>query len=177
MPLGAGFWFDRKVGTYLRIEEHATNALADPNRYGIEAWVRDFRRRHRNAQPSPVEDRDAVVIAVAKQGFIRIRHYKDRLGWQFYGDPLEAVIELRRYIEKHEVGDLTIVTFTDFRQSKTTEAEAGRFRRGANRRILVAPRQWEEDQRPRARLVRGGEPQAVRRDQAAGRRRARRPAP
>jgi len=104
MPLGIGFWYDRRSRRYHLITEHATDAVEHPRRFRSQAV----------AHLNPVRDRDAVVRFVAVQEFIRIRHYKDRLGWQFHDQPDAALAVLRRFIRRHEIGILTLVTFTDF---------------------------------------------------------------
>jgi hypothetical protein len=50
---------------------------------------------------------------VAACGFIRVRHWKRDLAWQFYGDPDGALKALARYCVRHEVGLATSITFSD----------------------------------------------------------------
>jgi len=111
MPLGDGYFYDRKRKKYIRIEEHATDAVTRPDTFGSHAV------KHLN----PVADRDTIVIHVLKNGFIRVRHWKDRLGWQFWGEPEKSLKILKNYIKKNSVGDGAVVTFTDFESGKSIE--------------------------------------------------------
>jgi hypothetical protein len=111
MPLGDGFFYDRKRRRYIRITEHATDAVTRP----------DVFSSHKVKHLDPVKDRDTIVIHVLKNGFIRVRHWKDRLGWQFWGDTEDALKTLKRYIKKNGVGDGAVITFTDFKTGKNIE--------------------------------------------------------
>lgn len=63
MPLGTGYFYDREKKKYVKIFEHASDAVAKPKRFKAEAVS------HLN----PVADRDEIVLHVLKQGFIRVR--------------------------------------------------------------------------------------------------------
>jgi hypothetical protein len=117
MPLGDGYFYDRKRKKYIRIEEHATDAVTRPDTF----------RSHDVKHLSPVADRDTIVIHVLKNGFIRVRHWKDRLGWQFWGEPEKSLKTLKSYMKKNEIGNGTIITFTDFESGKNIERNAGVF--------------------------------------------------
>lgn len=114
MPLGEGFFYDRQRKRYIRITEHATDAVTRP----------DIFNSHSVKHLDPVKDRDTIVIHVLRNGFIRVRHWKIRLGWQFWGDAAGALQTLKRYIKKHGVGDGAIITFTDFETGKSIECNA-----------------------------------------------------
>lgn len=109
MPLGTGYFYDRVKNKYITIYEHATDAVTRP----------DVFRSHEVAHLNPTQDRDEIVIHVLKKGFIRVRHWKDCLGWQFWGDSTKSLSLLKQYIKKNDVGDYTTVTFTDFEKGKS----------------------------------------------------------
>jgi hypothetical protein len=111
MPLGIGYFYDRKRKKYILIEEHATDAITRPDTFGSHAV------KHLN----PVADRDTIVIHVLRNGFIRVRHWKDRLGWQFWGEPEKSLKTLKSYIKKNDIGEGSIVTFTDFQSGRNVE--------------------------------------------------------
>ena len=125
MPLGNGYWLNRRTGRLLKIDDHAIDAAANPERFGltdvqmVQAVMGPFKNREYTTSKHHVvikneEDREFVIIRVAQAGFIRIRHWRDKLGWQFAGDPLDALNRLRKYAPKNGVGPATLVTFTDF---------------------------------------------------------------
>ena len=103
-PLGDGYFINRRNHRLIRITEHAEEALNFPKKFHTLAV----------AHLQPGLDRDLIVVHTTRQGFIRLRHYKDRLGFQFWGDPDAALRDLRRYCRRKEVGPYTIVTITDF---------------------------------------------------------------
>jgi hypothetical protein len=113
MPLGNGYFYDRKKKMYIDIMEHATDAVTRPEVF----------KSHDVKNLNPVTDRDTIVIHVLKQGFIRVRHWKDHLGWQFWGEPEKALRDLRKYIKDNEVGDLANVTFTDFQSGNNVTCQ------------------------------------------------------
>ncbi len=117
MPLGTGFWFDRRKRRYHRIDEHAQDAIGHPGKF----------RSQPVAHLDPVRDRDVIVIFVSQQGFIRIRHHRGHLGWQFWGEPNDALDDLRRFCTKYEVGPATIVTATDFSTKLSVTASLASF--------------------------------------------------
>ncbi len=104
MPLGTGYFYDRHRRRYLRIREHASDAVAHPARFRARAV----------AHLDPVRDREVIVRQVAAQGFIRVRLWKAHLGWEFHGDPEVAVAILRRFIARHCLGPVVVVQLTDF---------------------------------------------------------------
>ena len=111
MPLGDGFFYDRNKKKYIRIDEHATDAVTRP----------DVFNSHDVKHLNPTTDRDQIVIHVLKNGFIRVRHWKERLGWQFWGNPQESLDILKKYIRKNGLGLGCIITFTDFSTGKNVE--------------------------------------------------------
>jgi hypothetical protein len=114
MPLGEGFWYDRRARRYYKINEHATDATQHPRRF--------------RAQPvshlDPVADREAIVRYVAAQGFIRLRLHRDRLGFEFHGQADDSVAVLRRFIRRHEVGPVVQVNISDFASGRSVVASA-----------------------------------------------------
>jgi hypothetical protein len=119
MPLGNGYFYDRKKKRYITISEHATDALASPEVFDC----------HEITHLNPVKDRDDIIVFVLKKGFIRVRHWKDRLGWQFFGDLEGALKVLNKYMKDKEVGDACIVTFTDFQTFKSLTCNAGAIKK------------------------------------------------
>lgn len=117
MPLGNGFFIERKNNKYHKIDEHATDALANPKLYGTQ----DIQHLH------PVQDRDEVVITTLKNGFIRVRDWKGNIGWQFYGDKEQSLKLLKKYMKKYEVGDYASITFTDFKSCEEIKDLAKNF--------------------------------------------------
>ncbi len=113
MPLGEGYFYDRKKKRYITIFEHATDAVERPNVF----------KSHEVKHLNPVTDRDTIVIHVLKKGFIRVRDWRGRLGWQFWGNATEAIQTLRRYINRQGLGDSYIVTLTDFKTKKNLVCE------------------------------------------------------
>jgi hypothetical protein len=63
MPLGDGWWYDRRARRYFKITEHATCGVQHPRRFQSQAV----------AHLDPVADREVIVRHVAAQGFIRVR--------------------------------------------------------------------------------------------------------
>lgn len=117
MPLGQGYFFNRRTGKYIKIDEHATDALKKPKVFKTEHL------QHLN----PVTDRDTIVISVLKEGFIRIRDWKGQIGWQFWGDKPAALKQLRKYIKSYDVGDYATITFTDFETGEEEKNIAKNF--------------------------------------------------
>ena len=109
MPLGEGYFYDRRKKKLIVIDEHATDSVTRPNIF----------RSKKVCHLNPVIDRDEIVIYTLKQGFIRIRLWKGELGFQFWGSPKEAKKTLMWFAKKKEVGDYCRVTFSDFKAKKT----------------------------------------------------------
>jgi len=93
MPSGDGYFFNRKTKRYIKIQEHATDALERPDIFGT----------HEIQHLNPVKDRNEIVLTVLKNGFIRVRDWKGYLGWQFWGDPSSALTTLINYIKSREL--------------------------------------------------------------------------
>ena len=106
MPLGEGYFYDRisNQRRFYRISEHATDAITRPRLFRAQAV----------AHLNPVQDRESIVRHVVSQGFIRVRYWKDRLGWEFHGEPDDALAVLRRFIRRREVGPYVQVNISDF---------------------------------------------------------------
>lgn len=104
MPLGNGWWYDRRSHRYHKITEHATDAVEFPRRFRSQAV----------AHLSPINDREVIVRHVAAQGFIRLRLWKANFGFEFHGDPETAVAVLRRFIKREELGPVIEVNISDF---------------------------------------------------------------
>lgn len=125
MPLGYGAWYNRRTRKYLIIDDHANDAAANPKRFGLTdkdliTAVGIDGREHTTSKGHVVvknqTDRELVIIRVAQAGFIRVRYHKGYLGWQFAGDPENALSVLRNFIKRWQVGTVVLVTFTDFGQ-------------------------------------------------------------
>jgi hypothetical protein len=106
MPLGEGYFYDRRKKKLILIDEHATDSVTRCETF----------RSKKVAHLDPVKDRDEIVIYTLKQGFIRIRHWKGALRFQFWGKWSEANLTLKWFARKHEIADICEVTFTDFRR-------------------------------------------------------------
>lgn len=109
MPLGNGYFYDRRKRKLITIYEHATDAVSRPEVF----------RTKKISHLNPVVDRDDIVIYTVKQGFIRIRHWHGDLGFQFWGNGKEAKKTLVWFARKHEIGDYCRITYTDFKKKKT----------------------------------------------------------
>ena len=117
-PAGLGFWYDRERRRWWRIRDHLLDALTHPERVRLSpAEVGRIR-----AIPGGFEAQRAVGIPlVASHGCIRVRLIRDRLGWQFHGDPEDSLSVLRRFVARHELGPMVLVRWTDF--ANQTDAE------------------------------------------------------
>jgi hypothetical protein len=40
------------------------------------------------------------------------------LGWQFYGNPVDSLKILKRFVKKQGIGETTMLTFTDFKSKR-----------------------------------------------------------
>jgi hypothetical protein len=109
MPLGNGYFYDRKKKKLIAIDEHATDAVQRP----------DVFRSKKICHLNPVTDRDTIVIYTIRQGFIRIRHWKGDLGFQFWGNGKEAKKILVWFAKKYGVGEYCRITYTDFKRKVT----------------------------------------------------------
>ena len=119
---GDGFWYDRQRKRLILIEDHAVDAKAKPVKFRIDPREVELLQ--------PVKDRELIIKLVCQRGFIRIRHTKGFLGWQFWGDPVEALEVMQRFFSTYDVGPATQVTFTDFALSgkiNTTQGLAKDF--------------------------------------------------
>lgn len=111
MPLGIGWWYDRRSRRYHRIIEHASDATAQSRRFRAQAV----------AHLNPVTDREIIVRTVAAEGFIRARLWRGQLGWEFHGDPASALAVLRRFIKRHGLGPAAVVNISDFASGRSVE--------------------------------------------------------
>ena len=103
-PLGDGFYLNRRTRRLIRIWEHAEDAVKYPKKFKSQAV----------SHLDPVKNRDEIVIhTVRVGGFIRVRHWRDHLGFQFWGDPDGALADLRRF-GAQRLGPASIITATDF---------------------------------------------------------------
>lgn len=117
MPSGDGYFFNRRTKRYVKIQEHATDALERPDVFGT----------HHIQHLNPVINRDEVVLTVLKNGFIRVRDWKGFLGWQFWGDVESSLKALKNYIKSRELGIGYVITFTDFETGKEVHANPDYF--------------------------------------------------
>ncbi len=110
-PAGLGFWYDRERRRWWRIRDHLLDALTHPERVRLSpAEVERIR-----ATPGGFETQRAVGIPlITSRGFIRVRLIRDRLSWQFHGDPEGSLRVLRRFVARQELGPMLLVRWTDF---------------------------------------------------------------
>ena len=123
MPLGEGFWYNRRTNRFIKIDDHARDACANPERFGltdkdlikvVSANGREWTSSMGHVVVRNEEDRDLIIPRVCQAGYIRVRHWHGNLGWQFAGDPINALEVLHRRAGSLGLGPLTLVTFTDF---------------------------------------------------------------
>jgi hypothetical protein len=123
MPRGAGYWYNRRTNRFITIRDHAQDACANPQRFGltdkdlikeVSAKGREWTSSMGHVVIRSEEDRELVIIRVARAGFIRIRHWQGKLGWEFAGDPISSLEVLHRRANSLGLGPHTLVTFTDF---------------------------------------------------------------
>ncbi len=142
MPLGIGYWYDRANHRYITINDHAQDAAAYPERFRLtsvdllRAITRADQKPHTSLGKVVVnneEVRAAIIQRVATAGFIRVRQWKGNLGWEFAGDPENALKVLRRYIKSQEIGNTTLITFTDFGMGVSITERAFQFGKGLSK--------------------------------------------
>jgi len=109
MPLGEGYFYDRRNKKLISIDEHATDSVTKPEVF----------RSKKICHLNPVLDRDEIVIYTLKRGFIRIRLWRGELGFQFWGNIREAKKILIWFAKRKDIGDFCRITFTDFKTKKT----------------------------------------------------------
>jgi hypothetical protein len=123
MPLGEGFWYNRRTNRFIKINDHAIDACANPERFGltdrdmikaISVNGREWTSCMGHVVVRSEADRDLIIPRVCQAGFIRVRHWHGNLGWQFAGDPINALETLHRRSGSLGIGIYTLVTFTDF---------------------------------------------------------------
>jgi hypothetical protein len=123
MPLGEGFWYNRRTNRFIKIDDHARDACAKPEKFGltdkdlikaVSISGREWTSLAGHVVVRNEDDRELIIIRVAQAGYIRIRHWSGKLGWQFAGDPINALETLHRRAGKLGLGPQTLVTFTDF---------------------------------------------------------------
>lgn len=109
MSLGECLWYDRQRGRFSSVISHDFEARTEPGSYRL--------------QRQPCFDRSLpqapLYRAVTAQGYIRIRHWQDRLGWEFHGGPHEALRVLGGFLEERFSQNtpgqlpLTMITLSD----------------------------------------------------------------
>ena len=117
--LGSAFWLDRRTKRYIAIHDHAIDAHNTPAQFRIS--------RLATKSLNPIRDREKIIRMVCEQGFIRVRRYRGRIGWQFWGYPYEALDLLQSYFGRFEIGPAEVITFTDLAapaKANTVEAQA-----------------------------------------------------
>lgn len=142
MPLGTGYWYDRRNCRYCLIDDHAQDVCRNPQRFRLtsvdlqRAIVRGDQKPH-TCQGHVVinneEVRSLVIQRTAVEGWIRVREWKGRLGWEFAGDPESALKVLRRYIKSQEIGNNALITFTDFGMGVSITERAFQFGKGLHK--------------------------------------------
>ncbi len=151
MPLGEGFWYNRRTNRFIKINDHARDACAKPERFGltdkdlikaVSANGREWTSSMGHVVIRSEEDRELVIVRVCQAGYIRIRHWKGRLGWQFAGDPLSALQVLHRSVERMGAAAWTLVTFTDFGLGLSVTDLYDRFRPDGSRALRALIDTW-----------------------------------
>jgi hypothetical protein len=141
MPLGEGFWYNRRTNRFIKIDDHARDACANPERFGltnkdlikaISVHGREWTSCMGHVVVRSEEDRDLIIPRVCQAGYIRVRHWSGKLGWQFAGDPLSALETLNRRAGSLGLGPHTLVTFTDFGLGLSVTDHHCRFRPGGS---------------------------------------------
>lgn len=144
MPLGEGFWYNRRTNRFIRIDDHARDACANPEKFGltdkdlikvVSAGCRTWTSLQGHVLVMGEEDRDLIIPRVCQAGYIRVRHWNGKLAWQFAGDPLLALQTLHRRAERLGLGPATLVTFTDFGLGLSVTDLYARFRPNGNRAL------------------------------------------
>jgi hypothetical protein len=129
MAESKGWWYDRRKKIYIPIEDHATAASDNPQKYRVDpgtelAKLCAVYRLHTGL-------RDRIIPGICSRGFIRVRlikgHSVNTLGWQFTGEPHDAFATLKRFASRHGVGPLVETTFTDFGLGRTLTTFWGDF--------------------------------------------------
>lgn len=142
MPLGTGYWYDRQKRRYNLIDDHAGDAARSPERFRLTTvdLLRAIHRKDLKPHTSlgkvvvnSEEVRSVIIERVATAGFIRVRDWKGHLGWEFAGDPEDALTVLRRYIKSQEIGNTTLITFTDFGMGVSITERAFQFGKGLSK--------------------------------------------
>ncbi len=141
MPLGKGYFLNRRTGRLHLVEEHASDVIKRPKRYGLtEENIQDTigTTAVDAGYGLTEEERGLIIRLVTANGFIRIRYHKDRLGYQFTGDPHDALDRLRRLMSRWGVGSYTLITFTDFSINRGVSNLAKYFTKGNETRAIAA---------------------------------------
>jgi hypothetical protein len=142
MPLGTGYWYDRLNRRYLLIDDHAQDVCRNPQRFRLtavdlqRAILRGDQKPHTCQGHVVVNNEDVralIIQRTAVAGYIRIRQWKGHLGWEFAGDPEDALKVLRRYIKSKEIGNTTLITFTDFGMGVSLTERAFQFGKGLHK--------------------------------------------
>jgi hypothetical protein len=75
MPLGKGYWYNRRTGRFLAIEDHAADACKKPERFGltngdlvraVSMEDRAYTTRQDHVVITNEEDRSLVIIRVCQ---------------------------------------------------------------------------------------------------------------
>lgn len=118
-----GWWYDRLKKRLIPIEDHAKDVASIPEKYRVDK-TGDQRLKYaieaiRSGHFSEGL-RNIIIPATCYQGFIRIRWIQSQntLGWQFYGNPVDSLRVLRRFVKKQGIGETVMLTFTDFKSKR-----------------------------------------------------------
>lgn len=111
MTLSTGFFINAKTHDVMKIHEHATAVVADPERFGLKAT--DIEGLH------PRRDRFEVLAKVMKAGWIRVRRRKDDMSIEFTCTWVEAILAVAVNADHIFFGPMT---FLIYRQIETGES-------------------------------------------------------
>ena len=118
-----GWWYDRLKKRLIPIEDHAKDVASIPEKYRVDRSGDQRLKFAIDAVRSGFFSeslRKIIIPATCYQGFIRIRWIQghNTLGWQFYGDPVDSLKILKRFVKKQGFGETTMLTFTDFKSKR-----------------------------------------------------------
>jgi len=124
-----GFWI-AKNGTFREVSEHFTEVRGDPGAFGFTA--------EQAAKWNPLMDREKVLTAVMKKGFIRVRGHKNYTTFELWKVTDALLSHMKRLDDKvafYPEEDVRIQELSTHKYWKGTMRElkyltADRFREG-----------------------------------------------
>lgn len=111
-----GFWIHRDSHAWWQVHEHALFAKSKEgaDRMCLPPEVRE-EIAHLNPDFSG-PGREAIVIAVMKAGYIRLRGYGDRYSFEFVGNPALSIEAIYKYLWSN-AGPGTFISIHDLQDS------------------------------------------------------------